>query len=193
MYKFLRENMMIVVSIALPLLVVVFFALASVLPRWFSTPPAHDLLLTHQGNAIATESPVKISLSVQDDRLRVMVVKADRSGYGNNPRLFRYIHATGEVREISIPISAEIADLPEGSELPLPELAGLKVSSAIRAPDGYEFQGYRRGGGLMTDLFGGSRNRHDVRIVKDGAIIRLRLPSSDYWYSNVRFLGWIID
>lgn len=194
MHKFLRENLMIVVSIVLPLLVVIFFALASVVPAWFATPPAHDLLLTHQGATIATESPVKISLSVQGDGLKVLVVKSDGSNYGNNPRLFRYFPANGEVREIHIPISGELVDLPEGTEIPVPELSGLRVSSAIRAPDGYEFRGYRsRGGGLMMELFGGNRNRHSVTIAKDGAIVRVRLPASDYWYNEVRFLGWVTD
>lgn len=194
MHKFLRENLMIVVSIVLPLLVVIFFALASVVPGLFATPPEHDLLLTHQGETIATESPVKISLSVQDDRLKALVVKSDGSNYGNNPRLFRYFHANGEIREINIPISGEIAGLTEGTEIPVPELSGLRVSSAIRAPDGYEFQGYRsRGGGLMMEIFGGNRNRHSVTIEKDSAIIRVRLPASDYWYNEVRFLGWVTN
>ena len=39
MKKFLRENLMIVVSIALPLLVALFFIMASVLPGLWSTPP----------------------------------------------------------------------------------------------------------------------------------------------------------
>ena len=191
--SFLRKNLLIIVSIALPLLVVIFFALASVLPGLYATPPAYDLLLTHQGRVLATDSPVKISLSVKAERLSARLVKSDGNTYNNNPRLFRYDHVTGEVREIDIPIPENIAELPEGSEIPVPELAGLKISSALRAPDGYEFRGYRRGGGLMMELFGGNRNRSNVTIAKDGAIVRLRLPASDYWYGDVRFLGWVTD
>jgi len=193
MKSFLRENLMIVVSIALPLLVVIFFALASVLPGLYATPPAYDLLLTHQGGVLATDSPVKISLTVKEERLSATLIKSNGNTYGNNPRIFRYDHVSGEVREINIPIPADMAELPEGSELPVPELARLRISSALRAPDGYEFRGYRRGGGLMMELFGGNRNRHDVTIAKDGAIVRLRLPASDYWYGEVRFLGWVIN
>jgi len=193
MHKFLRENLMIVVSIALPLLVVVFFALASVVPNLFSTPPAYDMLITHQGAAVSTESPVRISLVVQDDTLKALVVKSDESYYDNNPRLFRYFHVSGEIREINIPVTSDIADLPAGSEVAVPELAGLKVSSAIQAPDGYEFRAYRRGGGLMVELFGGNRHRQSFTIAKDGAVTRVRFPSSDYWYNDVRFLGWVIE
>jgi hypothetical protein len=45
----------------------------------------------------------------------------------------------------------------------------------------------------MMELVGGNRNRLDVTIAKDGAIVRLRLPAQDYWYGEVRFLGWVIN
>lgn len=193
MKSFLRKNLMIVVSIALPLLVVIFFALASVLPGLYAMPPAYDLLLTHQGRALATESPVRISLTVKGERLSATVSRSTGSIYGNNPRIFRYDHVSGEIRGINIPLPENISELPEGAEIPVPELASLRISNTFRAPDGYEFRGYRRGGGLMTELFGGNRYRHDITIAKDGAIIRLRLPATDYWYNEVHFLAWVID
>jgi hypothetical protein len=193
MKTYLRENLMIVVSIALPLMVALFFVLASILPGLYSSPPAHDLLITLQGRTTAYSSQVKIKLVIRNERLKAVVVLSDQSNFENNPRLFRYSHVTGDVREISIQLPEDITGLSYGDEIPVPELAGLRVSSALRAPDGYEFRGYRRGGGLMTDLFGGSRNRTDVSIAKNGAIVRLRLPESDYWYNDVRFVGWVIE
>jgi len=193
MKTFLRENLMIVVSIALPLLVAIFFGLASVLPGLWSTPPQHDLLMTLQGRTTAKTSEYRIKLVVKNEQLSAVVVKSKNPNYDNNPRLFRYSHLNGEVREISIPIPENIEDPGDGLEIPIPALAGLRVTDAIQAPDGYEFRGRRRGGGLMTELFGGSRNRTDVSIAKSGAIVRVRLPTSDYWYNNVHFVGWVID
>ncbi len=193
MKSFLRENLMIVVSISLPLIIVVLFALASVLPRLYAAPPAYDLLIMHQGRVLATEFPVRIELAVQDERLSAKVVRAKRSAYGNNPRIYRYNHKSGEILEIDIPIPDKIGELPEGTEIPVPELAGLRLSNSLSAPDGYEFRGYRRGGGLMTELFGGSRSRTDVSIAKKGVAIRIRLPEADYWYSSVRLVGWVIE
>ena len=184
---------MIVVSIALPLLVALFFALASVLPGLYSTPPAHDLLLTLQGRATAKTSQVKINLMVEDEKIKIVAVKSEKTNYDNNPRLYRYSHLTGEVREISIPVPEKIPEPESSTEILVPELAELRLSDTLRAPDGYEFRGRRRGGGLVTELFGGSRNRTDVSIAKNGAIVRLRLPESDYWYNNVRFVGWVIE
>ena len=193
MKAFLRKNLMIVVSIALPLLVVVLFALASILPGMYSTPPAYDLLVSLQDRATVRTSPFKIQLVVKGERLKAIVVKLDQPDYQNNPRLFRYSHSSGEVSEVSIPVPDDIAELEEGSEITIPELEGLKISDALRAPDGYEFRGHRRGGGLMMELFGGTRNRTDVSIAKNGAIIRVRLPPTDYWYNNIRLAGWIIE
>ena len=108
MKTFLRKNLMIVVSIALPLLVALFFTLASVLPGLYSTPPAHDLLLTLKGRATSKTSHVKISLVIEDEQIKLLAVNSKEPGYDNNPRLFRYDHLSGEVREISIPVPENI-------------------------------------------------------------------------------------
>jgi hypothetical protein len=193
MKSFLRENTMIVVSIALPLLVVILFALASILPNVFSSPPAHDLLLTYQERVIETESPVRVNLVVVNDRVKATVFKVKENERGSVRRIFRYDHVAAAVSEIHIPMPENIAELPDGAEIPIPELTDLKVSNLLRAPDGYEFRGHEGGGGLMRGLFGVNRSRNDVNIANDGAIIRVRLPTSNYWYGDVRFLGWVID
>jgi len=185
--------MMIVVSVALPLLLILFFALASVLPGLYTAPPAYDLLLTLQGMDTAKTARVRIDLTVTGGQLKAIARQSDGSYHDNYPRLFRYSHLTGEVREISIPTPENFSELKDGTDIPIPELAGLKVSDKLRAPDGYEFNGSGRGGGFVTELFGGSRKRNDVRISKNGAVVRVRLPTSDYWYNGARFVGWVLN
>jgi len=193
MKNFLRKNLMIVVSVSLPLLVVIFFALASVLPGLYSTPPAHDLLLSLRGRDTSKTSKVKLNLIVREGRLKAVVSKAEKSNYDNNPRLFRFDHLSGNVSEVIIPLPEKISKFSKESEISIPELEGLKVSEALEAPDGYEFRGRRGGAGIITELFGGRRSRTDVSISKNGAIVRVRLPTSDYWYNDVHFVGWIIE
>ena len=193
MRTFLRKNLMIVVSVALPLLLILLFAVASGLPRLYTDPPAHDLLLTLQGVATAKTTRIKVDLSVIDGRLKVVATEMDGSYHGDYPRLFRYSHQDGEIREISIPTPGNVEELKDGRVIPIPELAGVRVSDKLRAPDGYEFDGSRRGGGFVTELFGGSGKRNDVRISKNGAVVRVRLPASDYWYGGARFVGWVLD
>ena len=193
MSTFLRKNLMILVSIILPLLVVLLFALSTVLPGLYSTPPAHDLLLSLQGRSTTKDTQVKVRFLVRDQRLIAVATRLDKSSYDNNPRLYRYDHMSGEVREVDIPVPEEIPESSKRLEIPIAELAEPRVSEALKAPDGYEFRGRRRGGGLITELFGGSRNRTDVSIAKNGAVIRIRLPASDYWYNDVQFVAWVIE
>ncbi len=193
MKTFLRKNLMIVVSIALPLLLILLFAVASVVPRLYTDPPAYDLLLTLQGVATAKTARIRIDLVVTDGQLKAIASQTNSTYSGNYPRLFRYSHLGGEVTEINIPIPENFNELKDGTVIPIPELAGLRVSDKLRAPDGYEFNGSRRGGGFVTELFGGSRKRNDVRISKNGAVVRVRLPTSDYWYSGARFVAWVLN
>ncbi len=193
MYAFLRKNLMIVVSIALPLLVVIFFALASFIPDLYTTPPAHDLLLSLHDRASPKNSEVRYNFTIKGGQLKAVVVRTDNPVYESNPRLFLYDHQSGEAREISFQLPEKSDEYVKGEEFSVPEFGDRKVSETLRAPDGYEFRGHRRGGGLMSELFGGRRNRTDVSIAKGSAVVRIHLPSSDYWYNSVRFVGWVLD
>ena len=193
MRTFLQKNMMIVVSIALPLLLILFFALTSMLPRLYTAPPAYDLLLTFQDTSTAKSAPVRIDLTVSRGQLKAFVKSTDGIYPGNHPRLFRYSHLTGEVTEISIPVPENISELADGTEIPIPELAEFSISDKLRAPDGYEFDSKIRGGGFITGLFGVTHGRNDIRISKNGAVVRIRLPASDYWYGGARFVGWVLN
>lgn len=193
MKTFLRKNLMIVVSVALPLLLILLFALASLLPRLYTDPPAYDLLLTFQGVSTARTAQVKIDLTVTNGRVKAVASRVHDTYSGNYPRLYRYSHVTGEVTELSIPTPEDLGEVSDGMVIPIPELEGLRVSDKLRAPDGYEFNSGRRGGGFMTEMFGAARQRNDVRISKNGAVVRVRLPDSDYWYGGGRFLGWVLD
>ena len=191
MKRLLRENRMLTASIVLPLLVVVLFALASVLPRMYTSPPAHDLLLIQDSRGASRQIPVGLNLNVLDGRVVATVIKEEYV-QGTVPRIFLYEHAAGAVREINIPIPSNIGELSYGSVIEIPELSDLSVSNTLRAPDGYEYRGHSRGGGVITGLFGSSQNRNDVAISKDGAIVRIRLPTSGYWYNEMQFLGWVL-
>ena len=192
MKVFLRKNLMIVVSITLPLLLVIFFALASLLPGLYTTPPAYDVLISLQDRSSSRATPVKIQFAVRSGQLKAIVFKSEQAVDEYAPRLFRYSQSTAELQEVSIPIPENLAELSQGYEISIPALAGLKVSDTLKAPDGYEFRGRTRGGGLMTELFAGERSRTDVSIAKNGVVIRIRLPSSNARYNEVRLAGWII-
>jgi hypothetical protein len=190
---FFRENLMIIVSIALPLLVAIFFALATVLPGLFAASPQHDLLLSLHGRSTDRTSELNIKFAVENGQVRVLAIQPEIPHTQDIPRLFRYDHAKNKVTEIAIPLPADTSGFEQETAIAVPELEDLKVVGTLVAPDGYEFRGRRRSGGLMMELFGASRNRTDVSIARNGSIRRIRLPASDYWYNDIRFLGWVIE
>lgn len=194
MKKLLRENPVIALSIALPILVVALFSAATLLPKLLVDSPAYSLLLVDDTANTSISSPVNIDLSLVNDRVRVRISKRKEDEREQLPRIYIFDHATASVRDIPIPLPEDIDQLKDGTEIVVPGLTDLRISAAFRAPDGYEFHGYANGGaGLMTGLFGGNRTRNGVTITKDGAIVRIRLPVAHDWYSDIRFLGWVVE
>jgi len=189
--------MMIVAGIMLPVVVVLLFALATVLPRWFTEPPSYDLLLTYPGYGSDRKFPGRIELIVLDERLYAHVYQVKNGQENYVPKLLMYNAGLQEVREITLAIPENVGELPDGTELPIPGIKQRSISASLQAPDGYEFEVYNdRGGGLITELFINNRRRYGPRVVKNGAVIRLQLPaptSRYYNYYNMRFLGWVIE
>lgn len=196
----IRDNPMIAVSVALPVVVVAVFALAQFAPRLYVDPPAHNLVLALDSGGIdEVEIPVRIDLSVADGALRAQVypveneLRALARSVAYKPRLFEYLAATDTVREIEIELPDDVETLPAGTEIPIPELDGVELVTTMRAPDGYELElRPNRGGGLFRELFGAGGRDWRPRIGKDGAVIEIDLPLAQrYYYGGIRFIGWI--
>ena len=188
-----QKNPFIVVSIVLPVVLVVLFSATTFLPHLYTDPPSHDLLLVHESWSTSKGRPVDIDFTVVNDQVVARIYRPEESDRRGIPRIFLYDHGTSAVREIMIPIPEDINELPNGAVLAIPEFVDLKVSPALKAPDGYEFRGDRSGAGLIVELFGGNQNQTDITIAKDGSITRIRLPASNRPDSEARFLGWVID
>ena len=188
--RFIRDNIILVAGIALPLLVMLFFLLALWVPRWLVAPPQYDLLFS--GVSWSERSSYTVNLVVSDDgRLKARFFKQDEA---QSPlrRLFIYEHDTRDVREILIPnLPGEIGgDLEVEREIS--QMAARTVSTKRTAPDGYEFRGvqYIRNDFLWMG-FGGRRSKLSIR--KNGAVVAIPTLSSYPYYSGTEFVGWLID
>ncbi len=141
--------------------------------------------------------PIRVDLTVTDGRVRAQLIKGPEYSGGMVPRVFIFSAETQEVREVSIPIPSDISALRTGDELPIPELADLRLDTTARSPDGWELEGadYSRGGGIFTSLFGGGSGRYEARLIKDGAVMRMRFPgdSRPYYAGRAMFLGWVME
>jgi len=193
MLKQIRQNPMIAAGILLPLIIVVFFLLATAIPKWFVAPPEYDLVFTvpeHNPN----RRDIELTIDVVDSRVRARLFKKN-DYYRGIARLYVFEHETQDVREISINIPGSLEALEDGAEIDVPEFANRSISTTREAPDGYEVlgPGYRRGGNLMTELFGGHR-RHQFSIHKSGAIIEIpNVGDHRNYYYAATFLGWVTE
>ena len=191
MLQRLRENPMIAASIALPLLVVVFFLLATALPKWLVEPPAYSFVFTAPDYTHRSPS-IDVRFDVIDGRLRVRVYGAEAS-YRNTPRLYLFDHDTLTTREIHFDLPANKDSFEDGDEVDVPALQDAAILTDRVAPDGYELRGngYVRDN-LVTALFGGRRHRN-FSVHKSGAVFDIPNPGTNNYYYNLTFLGWLAD
>jgi len=198
MKSFLRENPAIAFGLGLPLLLVVLCLLLSWLPSLLVAPPHYDVLY-------ATEYynyPNGIHISVVNQKVQVFY--QGKAKQIRPPRLWRYDHKTGGVKEISFVLppsllSTEKKPSPEDvvkiTPIDVPDLEGLTVDSTSVAPDGYEFKiGRNR---YPKSLFGGlfytSYYSQETVLTKNGRKIRLPNASGGYYNNNIHFIGWVIS
>ena len=191
--SFMRENPLIVASIALPLLIVAMFVAATGIPRLLVEAPIHDLVLVTRYPATNRSLPVSIDIAVNNGR--AVAVVRDTSSSTNAPRVFMYESSEDRVRELPMELPANWDGVEEGDEFAITGLSQATLSTTLIAPDGYEYRGIRRrGNGLMFELFGGRGYGGDVTIGKNGAVRRISLPDDlPYWYRDPRFLGWVVE
>lgn len=197
--NFFKENLSIVIALALPIVVAVFFMISREVTSVTTPPPQHDFLLTsNQYNHDA------LKFQIVQGELIVTYYYPARNAQGNYtranlPKLY-YVNAeTMAAREISFILPSDHRNPPKdkegmASELKVSELEKLTISSSSISPDGYEFEKNRyRRGNVMTEIFasGNSNNRNHFAVVKDGRSDYVRGLKERYY--NTEFLGWVTD
>lgn len=94
MYKFIKENIVLMLGISLPILLVAFFMIASSLPKYLVADPKYDLLFSDERYSY-------LEFQVQQQKL-YMKVDPTRYQYQKSlPHLYRYSASTGKVEEIT--------------------------------------------------------------------------------------------
>lgn len=191
--KFIRENLVLIMGISLPMLLVILFFLTSVLPKSLATPPQYELLFSVVRYDYRPATTPNFDFIVRDGVLLVRTGKADST----NPtrythKLLAYDARTESVREITFDFN-QIGKLGEQAEMVLPETRNLTIDTSSRAPDGYSFEGPSySGGGLMSELFFGGYRNAGYRIVRDKVAFRIPDTFGNIYHSgNLQFIGWI--
>ena len=187
--KLLRENAALAVGILLPVVVVVFFLLATYIPRLLVDPPQYDFLFAQEYGYPNQWSYWRYEIDVDsENKLRVRAFLAERTH--RRPRIFLYEHLGGNVREISVPQPETAEDAKAGVLVEIPEFSSQVIDTHRVAPDGYELVEPRRSSGNFLGLFYRG-SRHELAIGKNGALVEVPSRSDVSWH-NTRFLGWIV-
>lgn len=208
--NFIKDNFVLVMGLTLPVLLVVLFFLASVLPKSMAAPPQYEMLFTTARYDYQNPPPYNVDFFVRDGILKARVSKNDKQQVNyQNRKLMLYNGKTQTVREVPYN-AATIGDVPDasrpdknsgadpapdGTEIVLQEFQNMKLDSNNQAPDGYAFDNAGYGHhGLMNEMWGGGR-RNTARVVK-GAVA-FKIPNSSgyghYYYYDVQFLGWVLQ
>jgi len=185
-----KSHLFIVAAVALPVVVVALFVIASVVPGMRVADPQHDLVFAADTPYDRSPSPVTVDFRVRDGRVEADIRRAAPGIYPAATRLFLYEHQTGEVREIPVDVPADLPGDDEVTTIVIEELRLRQVVAQGRAPDGYAFElRSGNGPGLVGEIFGVGGYRQDPVVVKDGRVIPLDPPSTSIY--AVRALGWL--
>lgn len=192
--RFLRDNLFLVASVLLPLVVVLFFAAANAVPRWTVPDPRYDALVRARGPYTSTNRWLSVDFSVRDGQVEASVRVLPATAYIEAPRLLLIDHTTMGAREIPVNVPADMREGDPARTIVVDALAGRHVVADLTAPDGYRVEARsQRGPGLMGELFGMNRYGMDAALVNKGRVVGINLPAPYEYQSPVTFVGWIVD
>jgi hypothetical protein len=195
--RFLRDNAFIVSAVALPVLVAVFFVVASAVPRWTVPAPAFDLVLRVGRPYDAATGKVMVEFNVRDGRVEAKLSPLPQpQGYAQPWGLLYFDHNTMAVREIPLDLPSSLEPGEESRTVVIDGLSPVRVSAQTTAPDGYKLENSTSGSpGIVGDLFGIGRYRQSAALVNRGRIIRIELPSpyQEPYQSVAYAVGWVLE
>lgn len=195
--EFVKANLVLVVGLALPVVLMAGFLVASSLPERLADPPKYSLVFAvtefPQG---VSGIPVSVSFVVQDGVLKAQYIKLPPQppGYVNNAwkKLYLYDAATHKVEQLSFGFPSNM-DTIEGTVVETVDATRtMRLNTTLQSPDGYELardSGSRSG--LINEIFWGGGYATDYRLRKGSSSIRLPLASSNAPYGTVEFVGWV--
>jgi hypothetical protein len=184
----LRDNALLVIALALPLLVVVIFLVMTMVPRWTVAAPQYDLAMSATGSW-DQGSRHSLTFSVRDNRIVADFRPPGPNSSALRQTLYLFDHATLDVREVPVTVPGDLAD-GESRTIVVDALAARPVVAQTRAPDGYEFAlRTSNSPGLVGEVFGMRHYDQHGSIRNGGRVISVALPGS-YSYS-VTAVGWL--
>jgi hypothetical protein len=177
--NFFKDNFVLIVGLALPVLLIVGFMLASSLPQVLSDPPKHDLVFsTTDYPPNANNIPVSVRFIVDDGVLKAQYVRTavapNNYSYNSWKRLYLYEANRQKVRQLTFGFPADMDGITGTKEQIVEATKDMRLDTTLQSPDGYElsYDGYTRSGLLSVRLTTGDGNTY-------------------FSYGDVQFVGWV--
>jgi hypothetical protein len=192
---FLRDNLFLVAAVSLPLVVVAFFIASSSIPRWFVPPPAYDLLIRATDAYNQTNPRITVDFDVRDGKVEATFRPVAANSYAVRSRLFLFDHDTMNAREIPVDLPENLVEGNPPRTIVVDALAGRKVLTQAKAPDGYQLESSsQRGPGIVGELFGMNRYNSEALLVNKGRVIQFELPTAfrNIYLSPVSAIAWLV-
>lgn len=190
MKNFIKENLVLVIGLVLPVLLILLFFVATVIPKSMGTPPQYEMLFTTTKYDYQNKPDYVLDFYVKNQQLMAKSKKNDEKNYNNASKiLMAYDGKTETVREITF----DAAKLITGAEMILEETKNLRIDTKVVAPDGYilENSNGSSGNGLVGGLFGSGYRNTGYRLKKGGVGYKVPNLQPDYYYSQLQFIGWV--
>jgi len=195
--EFVKGNLVLVVGLALPIVLMAGFLVASGLPQRLADPPKYSLVFAVTDFSQGVSGiPVSVSFVVQDGVLKAQYIKLppQPTGYVNNPwkKLYLYDAATQKVQQLSFGFPSNM-DTVEGTVVEVVDATRtMQLNTTLQSPDGYELsRDYGSRSGLLNEIFWGGGYSNDYRLRKGSSSIRLPLAGGNVPYGTVEFVGWV--
>lgn len=190
-----RKNLPLITGIAIPLIAMVFFALAAIIPQMYVNPPTYDVLFM---NSYIPYPGLKIYVNKGIIRANYTNEPAanqrNNTSFPINIKLYLFTVKTQKTKEITVNIS-QITPTTTNIDIPIniPELVNTELDPATTSPDGYQFHSdYSRNTGNFIGAFFLNGWDNSISISKNGYILPIKPASNTYRFYSVKLLGWLI-
>ena len=184
--SFIKEKPALAAGIGLPVLLIIFFTLATVIPQWMVAPPQYDVIFTVQDyQCIGGEGKVHFDFAGGKIKAKYSYPKKENNyvNCGDNQKIYRFNAKNLISKEITFEIPAKKDAVSDWQQVEVGELQNLQIDNNPIAPDGYRFmdKGGYYSGGLFP--FGGYTSYNGMSISKNGRAISLSPINGERYYS----------
>lgn len=192
MKAFLKENTVLVAGISLPLILTIFFFVATTLDKSSTEDPTQKILYMGSSDNNYYYYNRAYSVIIKNKKAYLSYAPpANNQNRNHNatPNVYLFDPVENKAELIDFP---DIEEGEEKQEILIEELSNLRFSPNNMSSDGYIFErSYRRSGNLMTEMFGGGYRGGKRSFVLRKEAKAVSVPNTTGY--NARFIGWVIS